>query len=331
MRKKTKSLRKLKHTTSQLQHIFNYKDVHNLLYSMIKAFTKAIDERTPYNASHTMHVAKLVKQFALYLNQQNKINGYGPFFTYKEIENIVMAAHLHDVGKLVIPLEIMNKSNRLGVGGLEKVHGRFALIKANKKIDLLEKRVTQSEYREYLDELQELEGEIRTYNSIVDLPKDRAEYFRRMGERIYVCENGTQIPWLTEKERENLQIIKGTLNSDEREEMKYHVVATEKILSKVAFGSLYEQVPELAQKHHEFLDGSGYPQGLTEKEIPLLVRLLTICDIYDSLVATDRPYKKPMPQDKAMETLREMANEGKLDKELVTYFGKYLEDEHGMA
>ena len=108
--------------------------------------------------------------------------------------------------------------------------------------------------------------------------------------------------------------------------MEYHAVATEKILQEIRFGRQYESVLEIVGAHHEFLDGSGYPKGLQEREIPPGARILTIADIYDSLVATDRPYKRPMSMQTAKRILGEMAQKGKLDRELTALFCTYLDE-----
>ena len=73
----------------------------------------------------------------------------------------------------------------------------------------------------------------------------------------------------------------------------------------------------VVRSHHEMLDGSGYPDGLTGWEIPDLVRLVTVCDIYGALIER-RPYRAPMPAGKAYGILVSMA--GRLDADLVRAF-----------
>jgi len=72
--------------------------------------------------------------------------------------------------------------------------------------------------------------------------------------------------------------------------------------------------------HHELLDGSGYPDHVTDDRIPPEVRLLTILDVYDALTAEDRPYKPPMPPEKAFAILESMRDEGKLDGKMLAMF-----------
>src|SRR5947209_4305898 len=77
-----------------------------------------------------------------------------------------------------------------------------------------------------------------------------------------------------------------------------------------------ERVLPLIRHHHEKLDGSGYPDGLAGKEIPLLVRIITAADVYDAL-ATARPYRKALPHDTCMKILREEVSKGWWDRDIV--------------
>ncbi len=75
----------------------------------------------------------------------------------------------------------------------------------------------------------------------------------------------------------------------------------------------------LIRSHHERLDGRGYPDGLRGSEIPLLVRILSVADIYDAL-SSERPYRDAIPHNVCLEMLRENAFDGGLDPELVAIF-----------
>jgi len=68
--------------------------------------------------------------------------------------------------------------------------------------------------------------------------------------------------------------------------------------------------------HHEYLDGSGYPDGLTSQQIGDLTRIVTICDVYGALVER-RSYKEPKPPEVALEILTGMSRDGKVERELV--------------
>ena len=127
-------------------------------------------------------------------------------------------------------------------------------------------------------------------------------------------------PLLTEHELTCITIPRGTLTAEERQIIESHVTYTAKLLSKVEYRGDYKPVPKWAAGHHEMLDGSGYPDHLTAEHIPWETRLLTIIDIYDALTAEDRPYKPPMEPEKAFAILRDMAEKGKLDSDILRSF-----------
>jgi HD-GYP domain-containing protein (c-di-GMP phosphodiesterase class II) len=79
-------------------------------------------------------------------------------------------------------------------------------------------------------------------------------------------------------------------------------------------------VPDIAYGHHEKLTGKGYPRALAETEILLPTRMMTISDIYDALTASDRPYKKAIPRDKAFDILSDEAKRGEVDGDLLKVF-----------
>src|SRR6478736_5409365 len=81
-----------------------------------------------------------------------------------------------------------------------------------------------------------------------------------------------------------------------------------------------EAVPEIAYRHHEKMDGTGYPCKCPAHEIPLQSRMLTVCDIYDALTADDRPYKRALPVEKALDILRMEVGKTKLDPNIFKIF-----------
>ncbi|MDP3179466.1 MAG: HD domain-containing phosphohydrolase, partial [Spirochaetaceae bacterium] len=127
-------------------------------------------------------------------------------------------------------------------------------------------------------------------------------------------------PLLTETERENLAIRRGSLNAEERKIIQSHVEYTVSFVSNIPWPPEYAGIPEYCAKHHEMLDGSGYPAALRGDRIPLQARMLAVADIYDALAARDRPYKKALSMDAVERILREEAEKGKLDAELVRVF-----------
>jgi diguanylate cyclase (GGDEF)-like protein len=116
----------------------------------------------------------------------------------------------------------------------------------------------------------------------------------------------------------------GPLTNDEFEVMKTHPVLGAEMCLKL--GPL-EEIAPLVAAHHEKLDGSGYPRHLTEKEIPLLARIVATIEIYDAL-RNERAYKPPFSLEKSVEILRQEAAAGRLDKNLIDAFVKFGESQY---
>lgn len=106
------------------------------------------------------------------------------------------------------------------------------------------------------------------------------------------------------------------LNAEETEIVRQHPVTGEEICAPLK--SLRRILP-LIRHHHERMDGSGYPDGLSGEEIPLMARVLQIADVYDALVK-NRPYREALSSEEALETLRREAAQGWLDAALVWKF-----------
>jgi putative two-component system response regulator len=105
----------------------------------------------------------------------------------------------------------------------------------------------------------------------------------------------------------------GRLSPEEMEVMKRHPQDGANLVKPM---KTMERVLPLILHHHEKLDGSGYPHGLKGSEIPLIVRILSVTDIYDAL-ATKRPYKEALPPAKCLSILREEAAKGWWDRDVV--------------
>src|SRR5690606_11241823 len=112
---------------------------------------------------------------------------------------------------------------------------------------------------------------------------------------------GAERPLLPPAEVASLEVRRGSLHASELAEIRSHVVHTFAFLSKVPWGASFRDVPRIAGAHHERLDGSGYPAGLSSAQIPVESKIMTIADIFDALTARDRPYKKAMPVSRALD------------------------------
>lgn len=287
----------------------------NLLDSLVGALSTAIDQRTPYNANHTRNMAKYAGRFLDWLEKTE--NPWA--FDINRRRSFLLSVWLHDVGKLVVPLEVMDKATRLG-SALETIENRFRTMRLLDKIVFLEGGITQEEWDRRKAEQEKALEFIRKTNMAGFLPDEEIARVDALAKRTFVDEKGEVQPWLTEEEYDCLAIRKGTLTAKERSVMESHVTVTARILEQVTFPKQYAKVPEWAAAHHELLNGKGYPDHKTEELLPKEVRLLTILDIFDALTARDRPYKPPMPLEKALAILRSMVDEGSLDGEILALF-----------
>jgi putative two-component system response regulator len=112
----------------------------------------------------------------------------------------------------------------------------------------------------------------------------------------------------------------GKLTQDELEVIHRHPVHGVQIIEPLQ--SLHDVIP-LIRWHHERLDGRGYPDGLSGDAIPMMVRMLSVADVYDAL-ASDRPYRKALSHAESLQILRDNARDGGLDAELVECFSEVM-------
>jgi hypothetical protein len=192
------------------------------------------------------------------------------------------------------------------------------------KIDMLEGRLDSAEWAMEDLRLSNFLAELPGMNIRDHLTDSELYRINEMAKRTYTCQDGTVINYLDEDERKALNITKGTLTAEERLIVQDHVVYTDKMLNEIKFNEKYNRVQKIASNHHEYLDGSGYPNHLTADSLDILTRILSIADIFDSLTSNDRPYKGTIPLPRALEILDSMANEGKLDKEIVRIFSDMI-------
>ncbi|MDD3350562.1 MAG: GAF domain-containing protein [Eubacteriales bacterium] len=306
-------------------------EIKHFFESFVEVMAAAIDARTPYNANHSQSIALLIEKFAKHLNVIEEGSYKDTFFDGNKINELVTAAWLHDIGKIAVPIEILDKPNRLG-DRTENLLLRLDLIEAKLRLHylealraLLEKGADHEEQTRIEEQWQEDSQYLKETREFI-LEVDRPSTFvdREKSARLQAIKNkklnGITEEIIDEKDLENLSIVKGTLTDHERSLIENHVKVTERLLSKMDFPDYLENVPDWAVKHHEFLDGTGYCTGCSAGVLPLEVRMLTILDIYDALTAEDRPYKAGMPREKAFAILGAMAEEGKLDKELTSVF-----------
>jgi len=156
--------------------------------------------------------------------------------------------------------------------------------------------------------------------------------------RQWVTPDGSNGDLLTEEERQNLKIGRGTLTVREREIINNHVSVTIKMLESLPYPRHLRRVPEYAGGHHEKVNGTGYPHGLTGEQMSIPARMVAIADVFEALTASDRPYKKAMSLSQALSILGQMKLDGHVDPDLfdvfmhdkvyLKYAAEYLEPQH---
>lgn len=303
--------------TMALSNIRYAEEIKEQMWSFTEAMAEAIDARTPYNANHVRNVAVYAGMLADYINELHGDGKEEAYFDKDRKDQLVLSALLHDLGKMAIPTKVMNKATKMEEK-LEDIRQRFSVIRLRYKIDFLEGRMEEEEYKAKVSRVDEVWELVDKVNQSGFLPDETEALLKEAFEEQY--QDGEEcIPFFTEEEKNDLLIKKGTLNKREREIMESHVEVTEKILSKVRFNATYKKAAQFAVEHHECLNGTGYPQKLSAEALELESRILAVADICDALLATDRPYKKPMPKEKAFAIMHDMANEGKIDGILVGY------------
>ena len=302
----------------ELANIHYVQEIKAQLHSFVEAMATAIDERTPYNGSHTRNVAKYAVILANKIQEKTKKGECDEVFDDDRLERLHLAALLHDIGKMIVPRSVMNRATRMDKD-MPILEARMELLKSYYEIDFLKGKITEEEYKEKLVLINDIVEFVHRIDTVGFLQQEDFDRVQEIAKLYYEKENGEKVFYITERERGCLSIRKGTLSDEDRKVMESHVVMTDKILSKVHFNKNYTDVPRWAAEHHEYLDGSGYPNHIKGDALDLETRILAVADIYDALTASDRPYKPPMPKEKACAILHSMVNEGKLDGRLVDW------------
>lgn len=291
-------------------------EIEDSFFSFIEVMASAVDERTPYNARHTHNVANYTLKFVEYINELQKQGKTDIVYTENDKEQLVIAAWLHDIGKIVTPIEVMNKATRLDPH-YDDVRMRLEHICLNNKVDFYEGRKDEAAMERCENSVTcaiELITRLDTAPFITD---DDVAAVKEIAENRFVDIYGRNLPWLSEYEVECLSIRYGTLTQHEREIMESHVSITRKLLEKIKFTSDFKNVADIASAHHERLNGKGYPNHLHADDLSVGVRILGIMDVFEALTAADRPYKKAKTPAVALDILDDMVAKGDLDGKLV--------------
>jgi HD-GYP domain-containing protein (c-di-GMP phosphodiesterase class II) len=313
-----------------------YQDIENLFAGFIKAAVTAIDRRDPTTSGHSVRVTELTCDVAQLMNEQTDGPFADTFFTDAQMKQLRYAGLLHDFGKVGVREEVLVKQKKLSPVLGTQVRARFALIRVMLRLEATEAKtaVIADKGPDAKDALAEIDAKLEadlarveeywTAVQEADIPRvldeEAAEILDTIAHTTFVDPDGVEQPYITPRELHFLKIKRGSLDESEREQIESHVVHSYDFLLNIPWTDDLSRVAEIVRGHHEKLDGSGYPDGVTGESLSLETRIMTVCDIFDALTASDRPYKKAMPVEKALQILEWEAKDGMLDKDIVELF-----------
>ncbi len=310
--------------------------IYDMFEGVVRLSVTAIDARDPSTAGHSERVADYAIRLAIAVNDCS-VGPYAPVsFSRDELLELRYAGLLHDFGKVGVSETVLTKPTRLPQEMLNTLRERLesarlsirqqSLVQAYRlggPNDWTTERVVghaeelASGTIRMLDDAERLLVEFQPGKPLTDEARNSFEHLARLS---FVDSRGRSRPLLTSKELEYLLIPRGTLTRLEWEEMRSHALKSRTYLSTIPWSKELARIPEFAGAHHEKLDGSGYPFGLTADSISVQARILAICDIFDAMTAIDRAYRKASPVPTVVNTLLREAQVGMLDPDLVDIF-----------
>jgi len=314
-----------------------YEDIERLFEGFVTAAVTAIEQRDPTTSGHSGRVATLTVGLAEAVDR----NGAGPYrnlrFSREQLRELRYAGLLHDFGKVGVREQVLVKQKKLYPWDLDVIRHRFAFLLQRADLQFERERADYllshgtAQYEEFVARLEQLRrGRRNELNRFLDaivqaneptiLPEGSFEELKEVNERIYIDFDGVERPLLRDEELRFLMIRKGNLDDRERREIESHVTHTYRFLEQIPWTRELRRIPEIAYAHHEKLNGKGYPRRVTGDDIPVQTRMMTIADIFDALTATDRPYKRAVPAERALDILTSEATEGMIDTHLLRTF-----------
>ncbi len=317
-----------------IENAMLYKEIKNLFHRFIKASVTAIESRDPTTSGHSERVATLARELAHAVNHTTR----GPYsdisFSEEEIQELYCAGILHDFGKIGVRERVLVKEKKLYPEELERVTGRFRFLKSDLRlkhvsrlVDLLREKANEKQVHKTMEDaaadtrkVEEIFQCLLAANEPSFLSEDASARLNQIKNQVFTTCDGDSVKAIEKDEYKSLSVPKGTLTPEERMEIESHVQHTYNFLNKIPWPKEMKNVPDIASKHHEMMDGSGYPFKLDNTNLNTQARIMSIADIFDALTATDRPYKKAVPLEKTLEILRSEAERKRLDNDLVDIF-----------
>jgi HD-GYP domain-containing protein (c-di-GMP phosphodiesterase class II) len=314
-----------------------YQDIEALFEGFVHASITAIEQRDPTTSGHSQRVSRMTVGLAEAVDR-TETGGYaGTRFTPQQMKEIRYAALLHDFGKVGVREEVLVKAKKLYPPQMDIVAYRFdylykdleaqlehekfkALLEFERAEALSRISTLEEKYRLRRAELEEGFRTIVRANEPTLMPSGQFESLFEIARQTYHDPRGVERPVLTPDEVRFLSIPKGSLDADERVQIESHVIHSFNFLLQIPWTKEIREIPRIARAHHEKLNGTGYPYKLKSEEIPVQAKIMTICDMFDALSASDRPYKKAVPAERALDILDMSVKQHELDPELYQLF-----------
>lgn len=315
-----------------------YSDIEHLFEGFIKASVQAIEARDPTTAGHSFRVANFTERLAEAVDRCDLPGLRDVRFSRAQLREIRYAALLHDFGKVGVREDVLVKAKKLHPQQLEILKQRFRYARLSvahaahrKLLDLIasgnhDPATLKTRRRELEQSISEEHARLERYLFTVLRANEPSVLHASAPTELrevlaYSFPDGEALlPLLHDFEFDDLTLPKGSLTAQERIEIESHVTHTFEFLSLIPWTRDLARLPEYAYAHHEKLDGSGYPRGLSHAEIPIPARMMTISDIYDALTAPDRPYKLAVSSERALDILGAEARANKIDATLLQVF-----------
>jgi len=316
-----------------------------LFEAFIELIADAIDQKSPYTGGHCRRVPELTMMLTQALIDAET----GPFkdFTLNENElyELKVASWLHDCGKVTTPEAIMDKPTKLSsiFDRIQLIEQRFELLKQQAECAMLREQVAMLKAGESGQEkLNQQQSKLDAFKAYCDeavaflrmsnigsesMTASDLQRIQEIAKMEVLDASGNKVPFLNEDETYNLSIKRGTLTAEERQVINNHIVVTISMLDSLPYPQSLARVPEYACGHHEHMDGSGYPKGLTREQMSVPARVMGIADIFEALTSKDRPYKKAKTLSESLAILGRMKVDNHIDPELFDIFireGIYL-------
>jgi HD-GYP domain-containing protein (c-di-GMP phosphodiesterase class II) len=314
-----------------------YESIERLFEGFVTAAVTAIEQRDPTTSGHSSRVADLTVELARVVDHIDLGDFRDIRFTTDQLKEIRYASLLHDFGKVGVREQVLVKEKKLYPLQLDTIRARFEFVMKSAENDANKRKVdylvahghdgweqfcsqVDEELRDRLGAMQKDFAFIAQSNEPTVLPEGDFQYLQQLATRDFEDFRGERSLLLSGEEARILSIRKGNLDGAERVEIESHVTHTFNFLQKIPWTRDLVGVPTIAYAHHEKLNGRGYPRKLQANDIPIQSRMMTVSDIYDALTASDRPYKRAVPTDRALDILKMEVSDGLLDPSLVTVF-----------